>query len=109
MTEPMDTLPARMTWAEMVEKYPDRWVVIQNPEMKVTMKGSSIASGDVLAVKTDDEICAYEDELAEKHLLKNMVFFRTTEHSADNEFFSGIVNVKFLDDDDDVEGAGNGD
>ncbi|MBO4395018.1 MAG: hypothetical protein J5819_01560 [Eubacterium sp.] len=64
-----DTAP--VTWDEMVEKYPNSWVVIRNAEMD----GPNIISGIVETVKTDDEICDYESQ----HLREGLVFMRTTE------------------------------
>ena len=51
-------MSTNMKWEDMVEKYPDRWVAVGN----AVMDGPNIVSGDVVAVKTDDEICDYEDQ-----------------------------------------------
>ena len=73
---------ANMKWEDMVEKYPDRWVAVGN----AVMDGPNIVSGDVVAVKTDDEICDYEDQ----HLRDGLIFMRTTEGNWD-----GIINSDF--------------
>ncbi len=63
----------RMTWSEMVEKYPDKWVVVDNP----IMDGDSpdIIEGDVVAVVDDDKIDNYEID----NLDKGYIYRRTTE------------------------------
>ena len=71
-----------MTWEDMVREYPDRWVAVGN----AVMDGPDIVSGDVVAVKTDDEICDYEDQ----HLREGLRFRRTTEGDWD-----GIINSDF--------------
>lgn len=45
----------RITWEEMVKRYPDQWVVLEDAEMD----GSTILSGIVVNVCTDDEIDSY--------------------------------------------------
>ena len=71
-----------MTWQEMVQKYPDRWVAVGD----AVMNGPDIVSGNVVAVKTDDEICNYEIE----HLRDGLRFRRTTEGNWD-----GIIDSDF--------------
>ena len=44
----------RVTWEEMVKKYPDKWVV-----KDAEMNGSDIMSGVIVAAMTDDEITEY--------------------------------------------------
>lgn len=73
----------RITWEEMVESYPSRWIVISNPEMD----GPDVISGIVHGVKTDDEIGKYRV----KHGREGYVFRRTTE-----EKWSGIIDADFV-------------
>ena len=75
-------MSTNMKWEERVEKYPDRWVALNN----VVKGGLDIVSGDVVAVKTDDEICGYEDE----HIGEGLIFRRTTEG-----YWDGIINSDF--------------
>ncbi|MCR5791079.1 MAG: hypothetical protein K6G83_14450 [Lachnospiraceae bacterium] len=69
----------RMTWNEITQKYPERWVALKEAEMD----GPNIISGIVTAVKTDDEIYDYEPE----HLHEGLIFERTTEGE-----WSGIID-----------------
>ena len=48
----------RMTWDEMVKKYPDMWVAIKDAKMD----GADILSGVLIAVKPDEEIDSFEIE-----------------------------------------------
>ncbi|MBO6113012.1 MAG: hypothetical protein J6P45_08200 [Lachnospiraceae bacterium] len=60
----------RMTWEEMVDRYPERWVAIRDAKMD----GADIVSGIVEAVLTDDEVGDYMDQAAPE-----LLFERTTE------------------------------
>ena len=60
----------RMTWEEMVDQYPERWVAIRDAQMD----GADIVSGIVDAVLTDDEIGEYREQAA-----PGLLFDRTTE------------------------------
>ena len=71
-----------MKWEDMVKEYPDRWVAVGN----AVMDGPNIVSGDVVAVKTDDEISDYEAD----HLREGLRFRRTTEGC-----WSGVINSDF--------------
>ena len=42
---------ARLTWDEMVEKYPDQWIAVKDAEMD----GADIESGEVVAYENDME------------------------------------------------------
>ena len=72
----------KMTWEEMVEKYPDRWVVIADAEMN----GADLISGNVVGIKTDDEIIPYR--IANQK--KGFKFYRTTE----GEFY-GVIDADY--------------
>ena len=69
----------RLTWDEMVSKYPEMWVVLKDTE-KI---GPDVISGVLVDVKTDDEIIPYENE----NLRKGYEFWRTTE----GEFY-GLID-----------------
>ncbi len=43
---------ARLTWDEIVKKYPDLWVAVRDAEMD----GADIVSGEVVAAKPDKEM-----------------------------------------------------
>lgn len=45
----------RLTWKEIVAKYPDQWVVMD----EVSKDGSTILSGVIVETCTDDEIDSY--------------------------------------------------
>ena len=68
----------RLTWDEMVEKYPDKWVAVDKAEKK----GSDVLSGVLVAVIPDKDI---EDYMAD-NLRKGYDFVRTTEGA-----FNGIT------------------
>ena len=72
----------RMTWDQMVERYPDRWVAVANPVFDGNHP--DILEGDVVAVLTDDEISAYE--LA--HQGENLIYDRTTESGWNGIFYA---------------------
>ena len=69
----------RLTWEEMVKKYPDRWVVVKNAEMS----GPDILSGILVDALSDDEIMEYRFN-NKRHDLE---FCRTTEGD-----FDGIID-----------------
>ena len=60
----------RMTWDEMVDQYPERWIAIRDAEMN----GADIISGIVEAVLTDEELGDYREQAA-----PGLLFDRTTE------------------------------
>ena len=72
-----------MTWEEMVNMYPGKWVVIVNP----IMDGPDVISGEILDVKSDEEIGKYRVE----HRKDGFTFRRTTE-----EKWSGIIDADFV-------------
>ena len=72
----------RMTWDQMVERYPDRWVAVANPVFDGNHP--DILGGDVVAVLTDDEINDYE--LA--HQGQGLRFERTTESDWNGIFYA---------------------
>ena len=43
----------KLTWKEMNEKYPDRWLILRDT---VRERGADIFEGTVIGVYTDDEI-----------------------------------------------------
>ena len=69
----------RMTWNEMVKKYPDQWVVVEDAEMN----GPDILSGIVVTVMPDDKITDYRL----KNTRHDYEFCRTTEGD-----FDGIID-----------------
>ncbi len=76
----MDT--RRMTWEEMVEEYPDKWVVISNPVMDGDHP--DILEGDVVAVLNDDEVEDYELS----HIGQGLKYQRTTESGWNGIFYA---------------------
>ena len=54
----------RLTWQEIVEKYPDRWVALSDCEMD----GSQIISGVVQAVCIEEERYSITIKLAEQNI-----------------------------------------
>lgn len=75
----------RLTWDEMVEKYPSMWVVIANPEFDGDHP--DIISGDLHDVKTDQEIESYRVN----HGQEGFIFRRTNE-----EKWSGMIDADFV-------------
>lgn len=71
----------RMTWDEIVHRYPDRWVAISDAEMD----WPDIISGVVEAVLSDDEISEYE-----AHCDPSFIIDRTTEGN-----WYGPINASF--------------
>ena len=72
----------RMTWEQMVDIFPNLWVVVQN----AIMNGGDIISGEVVATMSDDEIEAYRCN----HLGQGNRYRRTTE-----DYGYGIINSDF--------------
>ena len=72
----------RMTWEDIVKKYPDKWVVLKDP----VLDGSDIVTGIVVDVKSDDEILSYRLE----NFDKKYDYCRTTEGT-----FYGIIDSNF--------------
>ncbi len=79
MPTPIVNLERRMTWQEMVEAYPDQWVVVEDAEMD----GPDILSGIIVAVLPDDEIMGYRL----RNTRRDLEFCRTTEGE-----FDGIID-----------------
>ena len=73
----------RMTWQEMVDAYPDQWVVVKDAEMD----GPDILSGILVTVKPDDDIGAYR--VANSGL--GYEFRRTTE-----AFWNGVTGSNIV-------------
>ena len=61
----------RDSWNTIVNKYPDKWVVLSN----ISYIGPDIDSAEIVCVKDDSEIIDYMEE----HLDDNFIFRRTTE------------------------------
>ena len=70
-----------LTWEEIVEKYPDRWVVLTNCNMLY----GGIQDADVIAVLMNDEV----DDFRLANWGKGYYYERTTEKTG-----VGIINVK---------------
>ena len=73
----------RMTWQEMVDAYPDQWVVVKD----AVMDGPDILSGVLVTVKTDDDIGAYRVQNSRR----GYEFRRTTEG-----FWNGITGSSIV-------------
>ena len=74
--------PVRMTWDQIVETYPDRWVAIINPVMDGDHP--DILEGDVIAVLRDDEISRFKSE----HRGEGLEYRRTTESGWNGIFYA---------------------
>ena len=72
----------RMKWDQMVEQYPDMWVVIANPVMDGDHP--DIMEGDVVDVVSDDEIGDYRLS----HMSQNYEYRRTTESGWNGMFYA---------------------
>lgn len=72
----------RLTWEQIVEKYPDKWVALSN----VITDGEhpDILEGDVVAVLSDDEIEDYELS----HIGQGLQYQRTTESGWNGIFYA---------------------
>ena len=53
----------RLTWKEMNDKYPDRWLILKDAEYE---RGIDLVKGTVVKVCTDDEIDSVLVELLRK-------------------------------------------
>lgn len=73
---------ARLTWDEMVEKYPNLWVAVKDAEMD----GGDIISGEVVDAKPDKEMRSFRIA----NWGSGLVFRRTS----DGEF-DGFINSDF--------------
>ena len=73
----------RMTWEEISKQYPNMWVAVKNP----IMSGPDIIEGDVVAIKSDTEICDYENE----HDNEGLIFRRTMEDE-----WNGTIDTGFI-------------
>ena len=71
----------RMTWDDIVDQYPERWVAIRDAEMD----GADIISGIVEAVLTDEKVGEYREQAA-----PGLLFDRTTEGN-----WYGPINAEF--------------
>ena len=71
----------RMTWDDIVDQYPERWVAIRDAEMD----GADIISGIVEAVLTDEEVGEYREQAA-----PGLLFDITTEGN-----WYGPINAEF--------------
>lgn len=61
----------RLSWDEMVEKYPDQWIAVKDAEMD----GADIMSGEVVTAQSDEEM----REFRIKHRGDGYVFRRTSD------------------------------
>ena len=73
---------SRMSWNEMVEKYPEKWVVIQDPVMDGD--APDIIEGDVVDVVEDDKISKY----MATHRAQSYRYRRTTESGWNGIFYA---------------------
>lgn len=73
---------ARLSWDEMVDKYPDQWVAVKNAEMD----GADIISGEVVAAKPDNEMRKFRVQ----NFNSGFVFRRTSDGD-----FNGFINSDF--------------
>lgn len=73
----------RLTWEEMVQRYPNKWVFVENAELR----GIDIISGDLICACTDDE---YSKKAVE--LIRAGIDFRHVRTTEGN--WGGYVNAK---------------
>ncbi len=73
----------RVTWQEMVDNYPDMWVVVRDAEMD----GPDIISGILVDVKSDNDIGDYRI----KNHNRGLKYRRTTEG-----FWNGITGSSIV-------------
>lgn len=71
----------KMTWNEMVEKYPDSWLVIT----EVELGNEGIKSGVVYAICTEDELQKYSDDMMARGI--DFVFASTKWFTPKVEYF----------------------
>lgn len=72
------------TWEQMVEMFPNKWVVVENGKLD---SGRFIECGELIAVCDDDEIDKFIIECYENN--KKIDYERTTEEGS-----LGIINVE---------------
>ena len=72
----------RMTWDEMVEKYPDMWVAISNPVMDGDHP--DVLEGDLVCAVSDDEIGKFRSD----HRGEGLIYRRTTESGWNGMFYA---------------------
>jgi len=72
------------TWSELVEKFPNKWIVVENAELT---SAGFIKSGKLIGVCDDTEIDEFIVSCYREH--KNINYERTTEGSG-----VGIINVE---------------
>ena len=73
---------SRLSWDEMVSKYPDQWVAVKDAEMD----GADIISGIVVAAMPDREMRQFRM----KNRKSGFVFRRTTDGD-----FDGFIDSDF--------------
>ena len=72
------------TWNELIDKFPDKWVIVENPELT---DAGFIRSGKLIGVCDDTEIDVFVISCYREN--RNISYERTTEESG-----VGIVNVE---------------
>ncbi len=72
----------RMSWDEMVENFPNKWVVVANPVMDGD--APDIIEGDVIAVVSDEDIGDYRAS----HRNQGLKYRRTTESGRNGMFYA---------------------
>lgn len=72
------------TWNELIDKFPDKWVIVENPELT---EAGFIRSGKLIGVCDDTEIDDFVISCYREN--RNISYERTTEESG-----VGIVNVE---------------
>lgn len=71
----------RMTWSEMVEKYPDSWIIVT----EVELGNDGVKSGVVYTSCTADDLQKCCDEMVRKGI--DFVFASTSWYVPKNEYF----------------------
>ena len=72
------------TWNELIDKFPDKWVIVENPELT---DAGFIRSGKLIGVCDDTEIDDFVISCYREN--RNISYERTTEEGG-----VGIVNVE---------------
>lgn len=72
------------TWNELIDKFPDKWVIVENPELT---DAGFIRSGKLIGVCDDTEIDDFVISCYREN--RNISYERTTEESG-----VGIVNIE---------------
>ncbi len=72
------------TWEQMVEMFPDKWVVVENAKLD---SGRFIEAGELIAICDDNEVDKFIIECYE--MGKKIDYERTTEEGS-----LGIINVE---------------